>query len=110
MNAFNRVFGVPRKVLEALPHNAEHDPAVNRWVRIATNDAANVPIGLLMLYLAAAHGTLSPAVLIPLTWTFVAARFAHTACYALALQPWRTAAYSVGSIAVIVAAGSVVVQ
>lgn len=110
MNAFNRVFFVPTKPLTHLPNNAEQDPAVNRWSRITNNDAANIPIGLLVLYLAAVGESLDASILVPLTWTFVVARVAHTLFYALALQPFRTAAFSVGATAVAVAAVSLLIS
>ena len=110
MNVFNRVFFVPTKALTHLPNNTEQDPAVNRWSRIGNNDAANIPIGLLVLYLAAVGESLDASILVPLTWTFVIARVAHTISYALALQPFRTAAYSVGATAVAVAAVSLLIS
>ena len=108
MNFFNRVFFVPTKPLRHLPGNHENDATTNRWLRICTNDAANIPIGLLALYLASAYGTLDGTLLVWMTWTFVAARLAHTATYALGLQPFRTMAYSVGATSFLVAAGSLV--
>jgi len=110
MNFFNRVFLVPTQNLTHLPNNIENDGAVNRWSRIGNNDVANIPIGLIVLYLAAVGETLHASVLVPLIWTFVIARVAHTVFYALALQPFRTAAFSVGATAVAVTAVSLLVS
>ncbi len=105
MNFFNRVFFVPTGELKTLPGNDERDARVNRWIRICANDTANIPVGLFVLYLAAVYGALAPGTLVVLTWIFVGARLAHTAFYAAALQPFRTASYATGSTSVLVAAG-----
>ncbi|MFT7583128.1 MAG: putative membrane protein YecN with MAPEG domain [Myxococcota bacterium] len=106
MNFFNRIFVVPRRPLEVLADGHERDGTVNRWVRIGSNDAANIPIGLIALFMAASASTLESDVLIALVWVFVGARFAHTVTYAMAMQPWRTFFYSVSSIAWLIAATS----
>ena len=109
MNFFNRIFFVSTGTLEALPGNDERDARVNRWIRICANDIANIPIGLIVLYLGAVYGALGTTTLILLTWVFVGARFAHTLFYAAAIQPLRTAAYAIGSISALVVAGSLMV-
>lgn len=104
MNFFNRVFFVPTQPLTVLPHNAERDEAVNRWLRITSNDAANIPITLLLLYQVAATDALPQSVVVSVTAVFVAARLAHTVFYALAIQPLRTVAYSAGATCMFIAA------
>jgi uncharacterized membrane protein YecN with MAPEG domain len=106
MNFFNRVFRVPTARLDVLPSNTENHEAVNRWLRICNNDVANIPIGLFVLFLAAAYSDLSPGFVAALVWVFVAARIAHTVTYALSIQPWRTLTYSVGATTMLVAAVS----
>ena len=105
---FNRVFFVPVTEFSALPDNNERDAATNRWVRITTNNTANIPAALLVFFLAAQLAALDTAILVPLIWVFVVARFAHTFFYAMALQPLRTASYSVGATCMMIAAISVV--
>jgi uncharacterized membrane protein YecN with MAPEG domain len=104
MNFFNRVFRVPTGHVEVLPSNTESHNRVNRWLRICNNDVANIPIGLFVLFLAAIYSDLPSELLVTLAWVFVVARIAHTVAYALAIQPWRTVAYSTGATSMIVAA------
>jgi len=108
MTFFNRVFRVPTQPLVHLVDAHESDASVSRWSRIGSNDAANIPISLLVFFIACVYETLGEGVFVPLVWTFAVARVAHTVCYAFALQPWRTVAYSVASITVAVAAVSLV--
>ncbi len=104
MNFFNTVFRVPTGNLETLASNTEHHEPTNRWLRICNNDVANIPIGLIVLLLAALYGPLDSAVLAVLVWVFVAARLAHTVTYAYGIQPWRTVTYSIGATTMIIAA------
>lgn len=106
MNFFNRVFRVPTGHLDVLPGNTENHDRTNRWLRICSNDVANIPIGLFVLFLAATYSDLSSGLLVTLVWIFVGARIAHTVTYALALQPWRTVTYSTGATSMLVAAVS----
>ena len=53
MNFFNKVFFVPVRELSVLPDNSERDHTVNRWIRIGLNDAANIPVALIIFFLAA---------------------------------------------------------
>jgi uncharacterized membrane protein YecN with MAPEG domain len=109
MNFFNKVFFVPTQELAVLPGNDENDALVNRWLRIGDNNTANIPVSLLVFFFAAQFDTLQSAVLVPLVWTFVAARFAHTFFYARSIQPLRTMSYSVGATCMIIAAVSLLV-
>jgi uncharacterized membrane protein YecN with MAPEG domain/predicted N-acetyltransferase YhbS len=109
MNFFNRVFFVPTGDLTVLPDNSEKHAAVNRWSRITSNNTANIPAALLVFLVAAQLESLEQSLLIALIWIFVAARFVHTFCYALAIQPFRTAFYSIGSTCMMIAAISILV-
>jgi uncharacterized membrane protein YecN with MAPEG domain len=109
MNFFNRVFFVPTKVLTVLPDNSEKHATVNRWVRITGNNTANIPATLLVFFASAQLESLQASLFVTLVWVFVAARFAHTLFYATAIQPFRTAAYSVGATCMMVAAISILV-
>ena len=109
MSFFNRVFFVPLKELSVLPNNNERDAATNRWIRITANNTANIPAALLVFFISAQLATLEAAILAPLIWIFVAARFAHTFFYAMALQPYRTVSYSVGATCMMIAAISVLI-
>jgi uncharacterized MAPEG superfamily protein len=87
------------------------DPAVkeafDRWTMICNNDAENLPLGIIAMFISA---QLIPAtanvdvirfqVACAVLW--VALRIAHTVVYALALQPWRTVVYIVGVIFVVI--------
>lgn len=110
MSFFNWVFFVPQKKFSVLPDNNERDAATNRWVRITINNTANIPAALLVFFISAQLATLEVAILVPLIWIFVAARFAHTFFYAMALQPFRTASYSVGATCMMIAAISVLIN
>ncbi len=109
MRFFNRVFFVPVKDLTVLSESSERDAAVNRWIRIGNNNTANIPVALLVFFVAAQLETLDAAYLVPLVWIFVVARFAHTALYAAAIQPFRTVVYAASSISMAVAAVSILV-
>ncbi len=109
MNFFNRLFFVPTSELVVLPGNTEKHANVNRWIRINGNNTANIPAALLVFLAAAQLESLEASLLVPLIWVFVAARFAHTFCYLWAIQPFRTASYSVGATCMMVAAVSILV-
>ena len=110
MNFFNRVFFVPVRKLSVLPDNSEKDALTNRWIRITNNNTANIPAALLVFFLAAQFASLDAAILVPLIWVFVAARFAHTLFYAMAVQPLRTATYSVSATCMMIAAISILIS
>jgi uncharacterized membrane protein YecN with MAPEG domain len=104
INFFNVVFRVPTGQLQVLPSNTENHERTNRWLRICNNDVANIPIGLLVFYLAATYSDLDSGITVALVWVFVAARLAHTITYAYAIQPWRTVTYSIGATTMVIAA------
>ena len=106
VNLLNKILMVPTKTETLTTVVSDRDALVNRWNRICANDFASIPIGLIVLNLSAKHETLPPKVLIPATYVFVVARLAHTLFYAKALQPYRTLAYIVASVPVLLAAGS----
>lgn len=109
MTFFNRAFFVPLKDHVTLENNVENDAVVNRWLRITANNTANIPITLLVFFAVAYVDSLSAAILVPLIWTFVAARFAHTFFYATSIQPFRTAAYSIGATCMMIGVASILV-
>ena len=107
MRFFNRIFFVPAKKLNVLPDNGEKDALVNRWVRIGDNNTANIPISLLVFFVAAWLESMNAEFLVPLVWFFVAARACHTVFYAAAIQPLRTVAYVASSTSMAIAAVSI---
>ena len=109
MSFFNRVFFVPAREFTALPDNNERDAATSRWIRITSNNAANIPVTLLVFLISAQLASLDAIILVTLVWVFVAARIAHTLFYALALRPFRTASYSVAATCMMIVAISVLV-
>ncbi len=110
MRFFNLVFLVKGPAFQALPGNDENDAATNRWLRITANNTANIPPALLVFVLADQTGALAPALLAWLVWIFTAARLAHTLFYALALQPLRTASYSLAALCMMIAAAGLLVR
>ena len=110
MRFFNRIFFVPSKKLNVLKDNSERDELVTRWIRIGDNNTANIPLAMFVFFIAAHLETLDSTVLVPLVWTFVAGRFAHTVFYAAAIQPFRTAAYIVSSFCMAIAAVSILLS
>jgi hypothetical protein len=107
MRFFNRIFFLPVKELGVPTDNVERDALVNRWVRIGNNNTANILIALLVFFVAALLDTLDATYLVSLVWVFVIARFAHTALYAAAIQPFRTISYAVSSISMAIVAISI---
>lgn len=103
MNFFNKVFGVSTQALRPLKSNEETDETVRRWNRICSNNTANIPSGLIVLYMAATQNTLADDILVMFSWTFLIGRIGHTIMYANSLQPWRTVFYSVGGLPVTIA-------
>jgi uncharacterized MAPEG superfamily protein len=74
---------------------AEEVPQVRRAAQAWLNDLESIPI-FLALGVAYVLVGASPAAAPGLFVAFTAARVAHTVCYLLALQPWRTIAYAIG--------------
>lgn len=78
-----------------------------RWRRIVANDLENIPLGLIVLWSAALASSAKESEggigVIVLTIVFTVARFAYTACYVFALQPWRTVAWTLGVLSVVAA-------
>lgn len=107
MRFLNLVFFLPVKELGVPAGNVERDALVNRWIRIGNNNTANIPIALLVFFVAAQLETLGSTYLVPLVWIFVIARLAHTVIYAAAIQPFRTVSYAVSSISMAIAAVSI---
>ena len=110
MNFFNKIFRVPVGKINPLPGNEEKDATVNRWLRIGNNNAANIPLTLIIFLLAATLNTLSIDTLNIIVWVFVAARICHTVFYALAIQPFRTILYSTACTCMFIAAGSLLIN
>lgn len=77
------------------------DPLVERLRRIHQNDLENILPFLAAGFLYALTGPSQD-----LAWwlftVFTAARIVHTGTYLLSLQPWRTIAFEVGNIALLV--------
>ncbi|HSW15453.1 MAG TPA: MAPEG family protein [Solimonas sp.] len=77
------------------PPAAEELPQVQRAARAWLNDLENIPIflalGVAYVLLDASHAA-APVLFLG----FTAARYAHSLCYLLELQPWRTLAYGIG--------------
>ncbi|WP_281024452.1 MULTISPECIES: MAPEG family protein [unclassified Rhizobium] len=92
-------FGVP--VSEFDP------PIVARLLRAHRNAEATIYpfllLGLLYVFLGG-----SPAIAIPIFTIFVAARIVHSIIYLKAIQPWRTIAFAVSLLAIVVLMGAVV--
>lgn len=79
----------------------EELPQVQRAAQAWPNDVENIPIflglGVAYVWVGAAPGLAD--------WLFMAftgARYMHTACYLAALQPWRTVAYAIGVVCMLV--------
>ncbi|MEX1665557.1 MAPEG family protein [Zhongshania arctica] len=73
----------------------EELPQIQRSARAWLNDLENIPI-FLCLGLAYILVDASPDSAVWLFMIFTAARYVHTLCYLIGLQPWRTLAYFVG--------------
>jgi len=74
---------------------ADELPQVQRAARAWLNDLENIPIFLALcvayVLLDASHGA-APGLFLG----FTASRYAHSLCYLLGLQPWRTVVYGIG--------------
>jgi uncharacterized MAPEG superfamily protein len=82
---------------KAVPEEPEMVQRANRAWR---NDLENIPIFLILAWIYVAAG-LSAAAFVIYCVVFMAARIAHTICYINSIQPWRTAAFMVGAIAML---------
>ncbi len=76
---------------------AEEPEIVQRAARAWRNDLENIPIFLILAWIYVAAG-LSATAFVIYCVVFMAARIAHTICYINAIQPWRTAAFAIGSL------------
>jgi prostaglandin-E synthase 1 len=82
-------------------------PAVARVLRAHRNAEATIyPFLLLGLVYVLAGGR--AAVAIPIFTIFVVARIAHSIVYVKAMQPWRTIAFAVSGLAIVVLMAAVV--
>lgn len=79
----------------------EELPQVQRAAQAWSNDIENIPIflalGVAYVWVAAAPGLAAW-----LFMAFTAARYIHTVCYLASLQPWRTVAYAIGVVCMLV--------
>ena len=74
---------------------------VRRASRAWRNDLENIPIFLILAWIYVAAG-LSAGAFVIYCLVFMAARIIHTICYINSLQPWRTAAFTVGAAVMLV--------
>jgi uncharacterized membrane protein YecN with MAPEG domain len=75
----------------------EEPEAVQRAARAWRNDLENIPIFLILSWIYVSAGlALLPFIIY--CSVFMAARIAHTICYINSLQPWRTAAFTLGAL------------
>jgi uncharacterized MAPEG superfamily protein len=82
-------------------------PSVARLLRAHRNAEATIyPFLLLGLLYVFAGGTAATA--IPIFTIFVVARIVHSILYLKAMQPWRTIAFAVSLLAIVVLMGAVV--
>jgi uncharacterized MAPEG superfamily protein len=72
-------------------------PAVQRAARAWRNDLENIPIFLILGWIYVAAGLSHTAFAIYCV-AFMAARIVHSICYLNSIQPWRTAAYTIGAL------------
>ena len=72
----------------------------SRWSGILSNDMETIPMGLLIAWNSCLFGLSNPYHVALLT-LFAASRLGHTYAYAMGMQPHRTMAYILGSIAVV---------
>jgi uncharacterized MAPEG superfamily protein len=70
---------------------------VQRAARAWRNDLENIPIFLILAWIYVSAG-LSLTAFVIYCILFMVARIAHTICYINAIQPWRTAAFSLGAL------------
>lgn len=80
---------------------AQQVPPVERASKAWRNDLENIPIFLILAWIYVAAG-LSVGAFEIYCVIFVVARILHTIFYLNAIQPWRTIAYTVGAIAMLV--------
>ncbi|WP_252109344.1 MULTISPECIES: MAPEG family protein [unclassified Halomonas] len=85
----------------------EELPQVQQASKAWSNDLENIPI-FLALGMAYVLVGASPGLAMWLFMGFTAARYAHTLAYLARLQPWRTIAYGVGLVCIIVMAIQIV--
>jgi uncharacterized MAPEG superfamily protein len=85
-------YGVPISELDP--------PAIARWLRAHRNAEATI-YPFLFLGLVYVLGGGPAAIAAPIFTIFVLARIAHSIVYLRAMQPWRTAAFSVSLLAVL---------
>ena len=76
-------------------------PAVERASKAWRNDLENIPIFLILAWIYVAAG-LSAGAFVLYCIVFMAARVIHTICYLNAIQPWRTIAFTVGAVTMLV--------
>jgi uncharacterized MAPEG superfamily protein len=79
----------------------EEPEMVQRASRAWRNDLENIPIFLILAWIYVAAG-LSAGAFVIYCLVFMAARIIHTICYINSLQPWRTAAFTVGAAVMLV--------
>lgn len=79
----------------------EELPQVQRAARAWSNDVENIPIflGLAVAYIWVGA---APNLAVWLFMTFTGARYVHTVCYLAELQPWRTVAYAIGVVCMLI--------
>ncbi len=76
---------------------AEESEIVQRAARAWRNDLENIPIFLILSWIYVSAGlALTPFIIY--CSIFMAARIVHTICYINSIQPWRTAAFTVGAL------------
>ncbi|MBV8056903.1 MAG: MAPEG family protein [Deltaproteobacteria bacterium] len=76
-------------------------PMVERANKAWRNDLENIPIFLILAWIYVAAG-LSIGAFVIYCIVFMAARIIHTFCYLNAIQPFRTIAYAVGALTMLV--------
>jgi uncharacterized MAPEG superfamily protein len=79
---------------------AQEPEMVQRASRAWRNDLENIPIFLILAWIYVAAG-LSATAFATYCIVFMVARIIHTICYIKAIQPWRTAAFMAGAIAML---------
>jgi uncharacterized MAPEG superfamily protein len=76
---------------------AQEPELVQRAARAWRNDLENIPIFLILAWIYVSAG-LSLTAFVIYCLVFMVARIAHTICYINAIQPWRTASFTLGAI------------
>ena len=72
-------------------------PMVDRASKAWRNDLENIPIFLILAWIYVFAG-LAPLAFVIYCVVFMIARVVHTICYLNAIQPWRTIAFTIGSL------------